>query len=228
MELHLDLDCRAVLPGYAAGDCFVTWHARYQKSVAYHEAGHAVAFIAADHSQTKPSSNFRTVQYVEALGAMGGQVGLGRPFMDYSGLLGTAHPPIDDIDHRDFLASSILVAMERDIVSYLSGPYAQSAFEHGTQPGQGLRECARRVEEAQSDFATAAEIYRTVCRISQRPVPFTELERRALRLVSSCWTVIDDLAGRLLVARYLEGDEVYSIVSSRLPACDDSTYLEEA
>lgn len=103
MDVRLDRDPSASLPGYIEGDCFVTWHVRYQKSVAYHEAGHAVAFIVADRTQLggKVEPAFKTLAYVEALGAMGGQVGINRDFKDYSGLLGVSHPPIGEIDHDD-------------------------------------------------------------------------------------------------------------------------------
>jgi len=83
---------------------------------------------------------------VEALGAMGGQVGLNRVFKDYSDVLGLDHPPVEDIDHGDPLAPSLVFAMEQDILSYLAGPYAQVASEQGAQPSLVLRKSARRIE----------------------------------------------------------------------------------
>lgn len=217
MDARLKLDACSDLPGFMKGDCFVTWHARYQRSVAYHEAGHAVAFIAADRVQFGGfESPFRTLAYVEARGAMGGEVGINRAFGDYSDFLGFAHPPLENIELGHPLGPSILAAMEGDILSYLAGPYAQIAFEQSCQPSRGMEKSARGIEQAQGDYAMAAGLRREICRISRRHRRCDVYEERARLFVSTCWPAIDELARKLLDVRYMEADEVYAIIRPHL------------
>lgn len=196
---------------------FDVWHTRYQKSVAFHEAGHAVAFISADQDWT--STEQRTVRrallYVEAMGILGGQVGLDRDLMDYSDFLDTEHPPIRDIDQRSPLAPLMRHAMEKDILSYLAGPYAQVAFEYGIQPCHKMGQIARGIEETGDDFAVAAAIHDEMRRIGSR-LTFPELEQRTLMLVGTQWSAITVLANKLADACYLDGDEVYRLVMPSL------------
>lgn len=214
-----DLDPGASLPGFIKGEHFTDWHARYQKSVAYHEAGHTVAFVWADRAQLAKGrdSNFQSLLYVEASGAAGGQVGLSRVSLDYSELLGADHPPVHLIELHEPTARLILKAIEHDILSHLAGPYAQVVFEQGDQPISLLRKYAHSIDEAQSDFRAAFELHGEFCRIRQRQVPFSDLEESALLLVKECWVAIDLLANTLLNERYLSADEVYPLVLSQLP-----------
>lgn len=196
---------------------FDVWHTRYQKSVAFHEAGHAVAFISADQdwSSTEHRTVRRALLYVEAMGILGGQVGLDRDLMDYSDLLDTEHPPIRDIDQRSPLAPLMRHAMEKDILSYLAGPYAQVAFEQGIGPCHKMAQSARKIEEAEDDFAVAMTIHDEMCRIGGR-LRFSELEERALALVMKQWDAITVLANKLATTCFLNGSEVYRLVIPRL------------
>lgn len=221
MDVRLSLDPICGLPGYVEGDCFVTWHARYQKSVAYHEAGHAVAFVVADQTKfgVEHASNLRSLVFVEAQGAMGGGTGLARAFMDYSHVVGSAHRGIKHIDHEHPLAPSLVAAMEHDIFGYLAGPYAQVVFEQGPQPSGALRASARRIEEAQSDFVMGVRLHLEVSRIRRRRRRFSDMEERAYTIVMKCWPAIADLASTLLDERFLEGTDVYKIVTPKLAKC---------
>lgn len=184
------------------------WHMRYQKSVAFHEAGHAVAFIAAD---IRSPAQRRSLLYVEASGVLGGRVGLDRDFMDYSDFLGIDDLPLKDIDHGSALAPLVLHAMEQEVLSYLAGPYAQVVYENGIQPCQPMDQLAREIEEAGDDFLSAGTIHNEMSRLGSN-LSFSDLEHRALILLDTNWETIELLAGKLADACYLDGDEVYKIV----------------
>jgi len=76
----------------------------------------------------------------------------------------------------------------------------------GLRGGERLRDGGRTTSRSLPDQ-----------RINKRSMPFTELEERAYRLAVKCWAAVEVVASKLLDTRYLDVDEVYSLVTCRLP-----------
>ncbi|MER9965563.1 hypothetical protein [Mesorhizobium sp. M0060] len=178
-------------------------------AVAYHEAGHAVAYILFNRRVFGDDPEFPAFESVHIDNIRGPGFVKGNflySTREYTGIAG-------DID----MARRI----ERDwaiweIIACLAGPFAEAAFDGYHDPFDMAME-ANDMNEGSSDYVEAERVYSDLNFLMSRRPDWGNIEDRTARLVRECWPAIEALAARLLVKHDLQFDEALEIVVPHLP-----------
>ncbi|TIQ59661.1 MAG: hypothetical protein E5X61_01120 [Mesorhizobium sp.] len=184
--------------------------------VAHHEAGHAVAAIVLNRQMFDDDRKLPAFSSVSIYPDPGDGDYLGvvmsKCFYSAQGFTSKRKPIFEDDLDRYFERDCAI----REIVTYLAGPFAESAFEGYLDPFD-MAMNASDENEGSSDYADAKRIYGELRFLMPRRPDWGRIEDRTARLVLDHWSAIEALAAHLLVKHDLQFDEALTIVAPHLP-----------
>ncbi|WP_292578144.1 hypothetical protein [Mesorhizobium sp.] len=190
--------------------------------VAHHEAGHAVAAIVLMRQVFDDDREFPAFSSVSIYPDPGDGDYLGvvmsKCFYSAQGFTSKRKPIFQDDLDRYFERDGAI----RQIVAYLAGPFAESAFKGYLDPFD-MAMNASDENEGSGDYANAERIYRELRFLMPRRPDWGRIEDRTARLVLDHWSAIEALAAHLLVKHDLQFDEALTIVAPHLPPMPAAT-----
>jgi hypothetical protein len=182
-------------------------------TVAFHEAGHALASVLAFRAI---GSGRRAIKYVEiSEGEM--------PAGQWSG---SCHGP--DIYSPAWPVARIAPQnrrkMEWQIVIDLAGPIAE-AVARGERRKKYAGTFALFYFGSSEDFSHAGKVIDDLCALTKRRQALRRFEQRALAVVLAHWPAVSMLAAALIEAGRLDGDQVEQIVTAGVRRRDNQATI---